>query len=70
MKLIATALLSLALTSNVVAAQTPAEPPQVIVTGEGRIKATPDQAWITIGAESRSKVSKEAQQRTASGKPT
>ena len=42
-----------------------AEPPQIVVTGEGIIKATPDQAWISIGAESRSKVSKEAQQRNA-----
>ena len=42
-----------------------AEPPQVIVSGEGTVKATPDQAWINIGAESRSKVSKEAQQRNA-----
>lgn len=65
MKSIASALLSLALSSSAVFAQMPAEPPQVIVTGEGRVKATPDQAWITIGAESRSKVSKEAQQRNA-----
>jgi uncharacterized protein YggE len=42
-----------------------AEPPQIVVTGEGIIKATPDQAWISIGAESRSKISKEAQQRNA-----
>jgi uncharacterized protein YggE len=39
--------------------------PQVIVTGEGVVKATPDRAWVTIGAESRSKVSTEAQQRNA-----
>ena len=57
-------LLSLVL-GTVAFAQTPAEPSQVIVAGEGRVKATPDQAWITIGAESRSKVSKEAQQRNA-----
>lgn len=65
MKSIAIALLSLVLTSSAAFAQAPADPPQVIVTGEGRVKATPDQAWITIGAESRSKVSKEAQQRNA-----
>ena len=48
------------------AAQTPAaEPPQIIVTGDGVVKAAPDQAWVQIGAESRSKVSKEAQQRNA-----
>jgi len=57
-------LLSLVM-GNVAFAQPTVEPSQVIVTGEGRVKATPDQAWITIGAESRSKVSKEAQQRNA-----
>lgn len=41
------------------------EPPQITVTGEGIIKATPDQAWISIGAESHSKMSKDAQQRNA-----
>jgi uncharacterized protein YggE len=39
--------------------------PQIVVTGEGTIKATPDQAWVSIGVESRSKVSKDAQQRNA-----
>jgi uncharacterized protein YggE len=38
---------------------------QIVVTGDGVVKATPDQAWVTIGAETRSKVSKEAQQRNA-----
>ena len=42
-----------------------AGPPQIVVTGEGTIKATPDQAWVSIGVESRSKVSKDAQQRNA-----
>src|SRR6187402_3465120 len=65
MRSIAIALLSLALSSSAAFAQTPAETSQVIVTGEGLVKATPDQAWVTIGAESRSKVSKEAQQRNA-----
>lgn len=46
------------------AAQT-IEPPQITVTGEATIKATPDQAHVLIGAESRSKISKEAQQRNA-----
>jgi uncharacterized protein YggE len=63
MKTIALALLSLSLATP--AAAQPAEPPQIIVTGEGVVKATPDQAWVRIGAESRSKVSKEAQQRNA-----
>src|SRR5688572_10805949 len=63
MKLIPIVLMSLSLAATA-AAQT-AEPPQVIVTGEGTVKATPDQAWVTIGAESRSKISKDAQQRNA-----
>jgi len=65
MKSIAVALLSVVLMSSAAFAQAPADTAQVIVTGEGRVTATPDQAWITIGAESRSKVSKEAQQRNA-----
>jgi uncharacterized protein YggE len=63
MKTIAVALLSLSLATS--AAAQSAEPPQVIVTGEGVVKATPDQAWVSIGAEIRSKVSKDAQQRNA-----
>jgi uncharacterized protein len=64
MKTFSLALLSLLLCSPAVFAQTP-ESPQVVVTGEGIVKATPNQALINIGAESRSKVSKEAQQRNA-----
>ena len=64
MKTSSLALLSLLLCSPAVFAQTP-ESPQVVVTGEGIVKATPNQALINIGAESRSKVSKEAQQRNA-----
>ncbi|MDP2055034.1 MAG: SIMPL domain-containing protein, partial [Acidobacteriota bacterium] len=52
--------------ATVAAAQTvPPEPPTVVVSGEGVVKAVPDQAWVTIGAESRSKVPKEAQSRNA-----
>ena len=38
-------------------AQTPsaAEPSVVVTTGEGVIKRAPDQAWVTIAAESRAK---------------
>ena len=46
-------------------AQTTADVPVVVVSGEGVVKATPDQAWVRIGAESRSKNSKDAQQRNA-----
>ena len=46
-------------------AQTPPSRRKIIVTGEGVVKATPDQAWVSIGAESRSKISKDAQQRNA-----
>jgi uncharacterized protein YggE len=63
MKVIPLVLLSLSLATPA-AAQT-AEPPQIIVVGEGLVKATPDQAWVSIGAETRSKVSKDAQQRNA-----
>ena len=65
MKSIATFLLSFGLSTSALA-QTPVEPPQVIVTGEGVVKATPDQAWVSIGAESRAKTSKDAQQQNAS----
>ncbi len=47
-------------------AQAPApETPSIVVSGEGIVKVTPDQAWVRIGAESRSKNSKDAQQRNA-----
>jgi uncharacterized protein YggE len=64
MKKISLALLSLLFCASSALAQT-AEPPQILVTGEGVVKATPDQAWVRIGAESRSKNSKDAQQRNA-----
>lgn len=46
-------------------AQAPPDPPSIVVSGEGVVKVTPDQAWVRIGAESRSKNSREAQQRNA-----
>ena len=57
----------LALLLSILAAQTPttADPPSIVTSGEGSVKVTPDQAWVRIGAESRSKNSKEAQQRNA-----
>ena len=57
-------LLSCLLLSSTALAQI-AEPPQIIVTGEGSIMATPDQARVSIGAESRSKSSRDAQQQNA-----
>jgi uncharacterized protein len=46
-------------------APTTADPSSIVVSGEGVVKVTPDQAWVRIGTESRSKNSKEAQQRNA-----
>lgn len=46
-------------------AQSATDPSSVSVSGEGIVKVAPDQAWVRIGTESRSKVSKEAQQRNA-----
>lgn len=42
-------------------APTPPDPPVVVVRGEGIVRSAPDQLWIRIGAESRSKNPKEAQ---------
>lgn len=64
MRSILIALSSLVALSSPAAAQT-SEPPQIIVNGDGVVKATPNLAWITIGAETRSKISKDAQQRNA-----
>lgn len=49
---------------SIAAQQQPLEP-VVVVTGEGIVKAAPDVAWVTIGAESRSKNPKEAQAQNA-----
>jgi hypothetical protein len=65
LKLICSLLFFVVTSSPAAFAQTATEPPQVVASGEGSIKVVPDRAWITIGAESRSKVSKEAQQRNA-----
>jgi uncharacterized protein YggE len=64
MKMFAVLLATLFMTVSPASAQTN-DPSQIVVTGEGILKTTPDQAWIQIGAESRSKASKEAQQRNA-----
>lgn len=59
------ALAFLLLLSSPAQAQNTAEPSSVVVTGEVSVTVAPDQAWVRIGTESRSKVSKEAQQRNA-----
>jgi uncharacterized protein len=64
MRTLSCSLLCLLLFSSMAVAQT-IEPPQIVVTGEGEVKATPDQAWVRIGSESRAKISKDAQQRNA-----
>ena len=61
-------LASLVLLSSLALAQSQAvnEPPSIVVSGEGVVKVAPDQAWVRIGTESRSKNSKDAQQQNAS----
>lgn len=46
-------------------AQQPSSPsePVVVVGGEGVVKAAPDRAWISVGAESRAPVARDAQRR-------
>jgi uncharacterized protein len=51
-------------------AQTTQPEPVVVVSGEGLVKAAPDQAWVTIAAESRSKNPKEAQAQNAKAMTT
>lgn len=61
------ALVALLLVASTAGAQTTqtTDPPLIAVNGEGTVKVAPDQAWVRVGTESRSKVSKEAQQRNA-----
>lgn len=65
LKLSCSAALLLIAFARPVHAQPGNEPPQIVASGEGRVKTVPDRVWITIGTESRSKVSTEAQQRNA-----
>jgi uncharacterized protein YggE len=63
-------LCALILTPSLVTAQSqppspPSSEPVVVMTGEGVVKIAPDQAWVTIGAESRSRNPKEAQSQNA-----
>jgi len=52
------------LTPTVVSAQTP-QPDVVVVSGEGLVKSAPDQAWVTLVVESRSRNSRDAQSQTS-----
>src|SRR5687768_5554721 len=65
MKILIITALALAVPSYVAAQTAIADPPSIVVAGEGVVKVTPDQAWVRISTESRSKNSKEAQQRNA-----
>ncbi len=65
MRLLILVLMSLLALNARAAAQTPSDPPSIVVSGEGIMKAAPDQAWVRVATESRSKVSKDAQQRNA-----
>lgn len=49
--------------------QSPSEP-VVVVSGEGLVKAAPDQAWVTLATESRSKGPKDAQAQNATAMNT
>jgi uncharacterized protein len=51
-------------------AQTAQPEAVVVVSGEGLVKAAPDQAWVTIAAESRSRNPKEAQAQNAKAMTT
>ena len=51
--------------TNAAAQSNPPEPPVVVASGEGVVKAAPDQAWVRIGAENRSKNPTDAQQQNA-----
>jgi len=58
----------LSLTPIAASAQQPPAPrdqPVVVTSGDGVVKATPDQAWITVTAESRAPSPREAQRRNA-----
>jgi uncharacterized protein YggE len=66
-KRIALMVVALVACADVAAAQTPtpAETPVVVTVGQGVVKRAPDQAWVTIAAESRAKAPAEAQKLNA-----
>lgn len=65
MRIALSGLLALAATPAAFGQTGPPDPPVVIASGEGVVKVAPDQAWVRIGAESRSRNSKDAQRQNA-----
>ena len=67
MKLIGVLVVAIFVHAASVEAQTPAaaDTPVVVTTGEGVVKRAPDQAWVTIAAESRARTPAEAQKMNA-----
>lgn len=61
---VAVLLLLVSAVANAQGSATPTEP-VVVVSGEGLVKAVPDQAWATFAVESRSKNPKDAQTQNA-----
>jgi uncharacterized protein YggE len=57
--------LALPVTSGAQASSQATAEPVVVMSGEGLVKAAPDQAWVMLATESRSKNSKEAQSQNA-----
>ncbi len=66
---VSAAILLAGVSSSVSSAQSPSSAaplePIVVVTGEGSVKAAPDRAWVTVGAEGRSRNSTQAQAQSA-----
>lgn len=66
MKRLVLVVVLLALSSSAFAQTTPpSNEPVVVTSGEGVVKAAPDQAWVTLAVESRSKNPKDAQTQNA-----
>lgn len=66
--------LAIACAASSAAGQTPgppiASPPTVVTTGQATVTARPDRAFVTIAAESRSRVSADAQKQNAAAMTT
>jgi uncharacterized protein YggE len=64
-KVLAALTLAAIVSSTPAIAQTAPDPPVVVTVGEGVVKRAPDQAWVTISAESRAKTPGDAQKLNA-----